>query len=90
MYMYIHSSIKANAVGVVGMSLGESVTGLPFFYLCAPVALLRPSGLSYAQSMMCLHAGPVPPFAYASDGCWGCDVKRVTESPAGAACTVMT
>ena len=34
MYLYIHSSIKANAVGVAGMSLGESVTGLPFLPLC--------------------------------------------------------
>ena len=90
MYLYIHSSIKANAVGVAGMSLGESVTGLPFFYLGVPVALLRPSGLSYAQSVTCLHVGPAPPSAYASNGCWGRDVKCVTESPAGATRTVMT
>ena len=66
------------------------VTGLPFFNLCAPIALLRPSGLSYAPSMTCLHAELAPLLMNASDGCWGHDVKRVTESPAGAACTVMT
>ena len=59
------------------------------FYLCAPVALLRPSGLSYAPSVMCLHTGPVPLLVYVSDSCWGCDVKCITESPAGAVRTVM-
>ena len=90
MYLYIHSSIKANAVGVAGMSLAESVTGLPFFHLCAPVALLRPSGLSYAPSVTCLHAGPVPLLTYVSDSCWGLDIKCIAESLAGAAYAVMT
>ena len=89
MYLYIHSSIKANAVGVAGRSLGESVMGLPFLHLCAPVALLRPSGLSYAQSVTCLRVGPALLLAYASNGCWGHDIKRITESPTGAACAVM-
>ena len=75
--------------GVAGMSPGESVTGLPFLHLCAPVALLRPSGLSYAPSVTCLHAGPAPLLACVSDGCWGRDVKCVTESLAGAARAVM-
>ena len=42
-------AIKANAIGVAGMSLGESVTGLPFLNLCIPVVLLRLAGLSYAH-----------------------------------------
>ena len=41
-------AIKANAVEVTGMSLGESVTGLPF-NLCVPIVLLRPYSLSYAR-----------------------------------------
>ena len=57
--------------------------------LCAPVALLRPSSLSYALSVTCLRTGPALLLAHASDSCWGCDVKRVTESPADAARTVM-
>ena len=36
MYLYIHSSIKVNAVGVAGVSLGESVTGLPFLTFVHP------------------------------------------------------
>ena len=59
------------------------------FYLCAPVALLRPSGLSYAPSVTCLRMGPALLLVYASDGCWGRDVKRITEPPAGAARAVM-
>ena len=43
------TAIKVNAVGVAGMSLGESVMGLPLFNLCVPVVLLRPSGLSYTH-----------------------------------------
>ena len=89
MYLYIHSSVKANAVGVTGRSLGESVVGLPFLHLCATVALLRPSGLSYALSVTCLRTGPAPLLAYASDSCWGRDVKCITKSPAGAAHAVM-
>ena len=64
--------------------------GTALFNLCAPVALLRPSGLSYAPSVTCLRAEPALLLTNASDGCWGCDVKRVTESPAGAAHAVMT
>ena len=60
------------------------------FYLCAPVALLRPSGLSYTPSVTCLRVGLVPLLTYASDGCWGHDVKCVTESLAGAARAIMT
>ena len=40
--------IKANAVEVIGISLGESVTDCPL-NLCVPVVLLRPYGLSYAR-----------------------------------------
>ena len=64
--------------------------GTALFNLCAPVALLRPSGLSYAPSVMCLRAEPVPLLGNASDGCWGRDVKRITESPAGATRAIMT
>ena len=64
--------------------------GTALFNLCAPIALLRSSGLSYAPSVTCLHTELVLLLANVSDGCWGHDVKRVTESPAGAACTVMT
>ena len=60
------------------------------FYLCAPVALLRPSGLSYTLSVTCLRAGPVLLLVYVNDGCWGRDVKCITESPAGAARAIMT
>ena len=63
--------------------------GTALFHLCASVVLLRPSGLSYAPSVMCLHMGPVPLLTYASDGCWGHDVKRVTEPPAGVTRAVM-
>ena len=64
--------------------------GTALFNPCAPVALLRPSGLSYAPSVMCLHVEPALLLANASDGCWGHDIKRVTKSPAGAARAVMT
>ena len=59
------------------------------FYLCAPVVLLRPSGLSYTP-VHDVFTRRTSAAAHVSDGCWGCDVKRVTESLAGAARAVMT